>query len=120
MTGKQAWCVLIGFIIAVDLTALRSGRPTMSEALDDTRATHPAIKRRSPHHDRCHRRTPGTHHPTQPRPLPPRRTRTMIRSLTDWITDTITDITRPLAHAVAQDLASRMPIHVTIRFDDQP
>ncbi len=43
MTGKQAWCVLIGFIIAVDLTALRSGRPTMSEALDDTRATHPAI-----------------------------------------------------------------------------
>lgn len=44
----------------------------------------------------------------------------MIRSLTDWIADTITEITRPLAHAVAQDLASRMTIHVTIRFDDQP
>ncbi len=43
----------------------------------------------------------------------------MIRSLTDWIGQQITDITRPLAHAVAQDLASRMTIHVTIRFDEQ-
>ena len=42
------------------------------------------------------------------------------RSLTDWITQTITEITRPLAHTVAQDLASRMTITVTIRFDDQP
>ncbi len=40
------------------------------------------------------------------------------RSLTDWITQNIPDTTRPLAHAVAQDLASRMTIHVTIRFDE--
>lgn len=40
------------------------------------------------------------------------------RSLADWIRETITEITRPLAHAVAQDLAQRMTITVTIRFDE--
>lgn len=43
------------------------------------------------------------------------------RSLADWIGELVTDAARPLAHAVARDLADRMTITVQIRFDkEQP
>lgn len=42
------------------------------------------------------------------------------RSLVDWIGELVTDAARPLAHAVARDLADRMTITVQIRFDKDP
>lgn len=42
MHGRHAWLILAGFVVAVDLAAIRAGRPTMSEALDTARNHHPA------------------------------------------------------------------------------
>lgn len=43
MDGRRAWLTVVGFVVAVDVTAIRKGTPTMSEALDTMRAAHPAV-----------------------------------------------------------------------------
>lgn len=42
MTGTRAWAILIAYIAAVDLTAIRRGRPdhTLSATVDRARARH--------------------------------------------------------------------------------